>query len=454
MYDLIIRDGYVVAETGVTQADIGIVNGKIVAVAPELTERGNAEIDALGKLVFPGFIDAHTHMGIPIKDTTSADDFESGSIAAAFGGITSIIDFTVQDKGQTLRESVEARLQLARGKCHVDFGLHVNITDDPENRLFEIPRLIDQGLRYYKVFSTYREAGMMATWGQFRLILQKVDDNGGLVFLHAEDNHLVETMTAEYVEAGDFRAIHHPLSRTAEAEARAIRIAAEIAGELDASLYIVHVSSRAGLEAGLQARERGVNIYLETCPQYLLLTDELYRQEDGHYWITTPPLRTADDCDALWQALADGHIDVVATDHCPFTRQQKDAHNGAFHLTPNGLPGVETLFPLLYTYGVDAGRITLPQMLHVLATNPAKIFGVEGKKGVIAVGADADLVIWDPKQKTTVRAAELHGSADWSPYEGMAITGHLDTTVLRGRLLVRKGKFVGHDVFGESLCSP
>lgn len=454
MLDLIIKNGRVVTHSGVRKLDIGVQNEKISVLASELSDVSHKTIDASGKLVLPGMFDCHTHMGIPILNTHSIDDFESGSVAAAFGGITSIIDFTVQEKGQTLRESIEARLKKAHGKSHVDYGLHVNVTDDPENRLSEIPRLAHEGFRFFKVFSTYRQAGMMLSWDQFRLILQKVDDHGGLLFLHAEDNDLVETMTDEHLENGQTSARYHPLSRTCEAEAYAIKIAAEIAGELDASIYIVHLSSKAGLEAGLEARKNGVNIYLETCPQYLLLTDEKYQQKNGHFWITTPPLRKQEDCAALWRAVADGDIDVVATDHCPFTMQQKNDGGGQFHLTPNGIPGVETLFPLLYTYGVEKGRIRLSRLLELLAEKPAQLFGLEGEKGTIQIGADADFVIWNPNRKSHLQAKNLHGNADWSPYEGMEIAGELDYTILRGHILVNHGKFTGNQIRGKSLCRP
>jgi len=452
-FDLLISNGEVVTEMGKQNIDIGILNRKIAALQPNIRVEASQKIDATNKLVLPGFIDAHTHMGIPIMNTHSIDDFESGSIAAACGGVTTIIDFTVQEKGQSLRESVDVRIEKARGKSHVDYGLHVNITDEPEKRVSEIPRLIEEGLSIYKVFSTYRQIGMMITWDEFRQVLKAVNENGGLLCLHAEDNGRIESMTAENVDAGNLAAIYHPRSRTAEAEAKAITRSAEIAGELDAQLYIVHLSSRAGLEAGLKAREQGVKLFLETCPQYLMLSEEYYKKENGHYWITTPPLRTKEDSEALWQALADDQIEVVATDHCPFTIAQKEEGSKQFHLTPNGLAGVETLFPLLYTYGVVEGRITLEQMVQLLAKNPAEIFGLSTRKGSISIGADADLVIWDPASENVLHAENLHGNGDWSAYEGRPISGRLETTILRGQALVENGTFVGQKIFGNLLLS-
>lgn len=449
-FDLLVINGEVATERNFVKLDIGIRDGIIAALSPNLKRNADRVLDAAGKLIFPGFIDAHTHMGIPIMNTHSIDDFESGAVAAAFGGVTTIIDFTVQEKGQSLRESVEVRLKKAE-KCHVDYALHVNITDQPEKRLHEIPAIIADGFSAFKVFSTYRQAGMMISWDEFRKVLKQVNEHGGLLCLHAEDNDLVETLTESNLKAGRKAAIFHARSRTVEAEAKAITRAAEIAGELGAALYVVHVSSRAGLEAGLSARARGVKIYLETCPQYLVLDEECYRRENGHRWITTPPLRAKEDCETLWQALANDQIDVVATDHCPFTIQQKDVGRDAFHLTPNGLPGVETLFPLLYTYGVKTGRISLQQLVRVLAENPALIFGLSERKGALRVGADADFVIWNPDMQQTISTRWLHGNADWSPYEGMKIEGKLEYTILRGQILVQGDEFVGRDVRGRGV---
>lgn len=452
-FDLLIKNGDVVTETGVRRLDVGVSTGKICALAPSFPQSALRLLDVKGKLVFPGFIDAHTHMGIPIKDTFSADDFESGSIAAACGGITTILDFTVQEKGQSLHQSVDARLQKAQGKCHVDFGLHVNVTDQPERWLEQIPELISRGFTSFKVFSTYRQAGMMVNWDQFREILQQVNTHGGLLMLHAEDNYLVESLTEKHLSAGQWDPIYHTRSRTSEAEAKAITQAARIAGELEASLYIVHLSSRAGLEAGLQAREQGVKLHLETCPQYLLLTEDSYERDNGHFFITTPPLRSQEDAEALWQALTEGSIYVVATDHCPFTTRQKNHGERAFHRTPNGLPGVETLFPLLYTYGVAQGRLREEQLVQILAKNPAQIFGLSPQKGEIRIGADADFVIWDPNTETEISTKRLHGNADWSPYEGMNVCGQLAFTILRGQILVENEQFVGDSILGKPVFS-
>lgn len=448
--DLIIRQGDLVLPGGkVQRGDVGIRDGVIAAIAPQLSESARREIDATGQLVFPGFIDPHTHMGIPILDTFSIDDFESGSRAAAAGGVTTILDFTVQRPGQSLEEALDERLALARGRCHVDFNIHVNITDRPERWLSQIEALCRRGFTSFKVFSTYRQAGMMIRWPQFRQVLAAIRDAGGLLMLHAEDNDLIERDTEAHLKAGRLDPIYHARSRTPEAEARAIQRAAEIAGELEAELYIVHLSSAAGLEAGLRARRQGVRIYLETCPQYLLLDESRYLQANGHWYITTPPLRSPADREALWAALARGDIDTVGTDHCPFTRAQKEAGGRQFHRTPNGLPGVEWLFPLLYTYGVAEGKLSLQRLVSVLAENSAGLFGLDHRKGRLALGMDADLVIWDPSARGHIDGARQHGRADWSPYQDFPLAGRVRWTLVRGHTLVADGHFVGQEVHGS-----
>jgi len=439
-FDLLIRNGKIATESGFQKLDIGILAGKIFSIRPKLNQPADRIIDAFNRLIFPGFIDSHTHMGIPIKDTMSADDFDSGSIAAAFGGVTTILDFTVQQKGQSLKDALRDRMNLAKGKSCIDFGMHINVTDQPEKWLYQIPELIEDGFTSFKVFSTYREAGMMIDWEQFRRILKIVNDNGGLLMLHAEDNDTIEVQTRNNIRAGNSSAIYHARSRPADAEAKAINTAAKIAGELDARLYIVHVSSRIGLETALKAREQGVKLYLETCPQYLLLDESRYCEDNGYLYIATPPLRTKEDNNFLWEAIRDGIIDTVGTDHCPFTIAQKNLGGGSFQNIPNGLPGVETLFPLLYTYGVCEGRISFKRLIDVLVTNPAAIFGLSQKKGAIQIDHDADLVIWNPPEEKTISNNNLHGRADWSPYVGMEIKGELEFTILRGNILVEKGE--------------
>ncbi len=452
--DLLIHSGRVVTPEGTHSADVGVRAGRIAAIADRIgREEVFESIDAGGKLVMPGAIDPHTHMGIPIKDTRSVDDFDSGSIAAACGGTTTIIDFTVQAAGQTLQAALQDRLAAARGNSHVDFGLHINVTDRPDLHLSEIPRLVARGFNTFKAFTTYRELGMMIEWEEFRRLLQAIESQGGLLMLHAEDDETVSRLTRMHLDRGDRAPIFHARSRPPESEALAVEKATRIAGELGARLYIVHLSSKAGLEAALRAREQGVRVYLETCPHYLVLDESVYRRENGHHWITTPPLRRREDVEALWGAVENGSLNTIGTDHCPFMRAQKDQHGGDFEQTPNGIPGVENRLSLLYTYGVAEGRISLQQMIRILSSNAAKIFSINDRKGSIEVGKDADLVIWDPEPTSSISSRQMHGKADFTPYEGLKQKGRLCHTLLRGQVLVRDGEFVGGEVCGELLTA-
>lgn len=452
-FDVIVRGGQAVLPNGLAQVDIGVRGGKIAAIAPMLAGAADWTIQADGRLVLPGLVDPHVHLGIPIKDTWSADDFTSGSVAAACGGVTTLLDFTVQRPGQSLRQALEERLARAQAQCHVDYGLHVNITDQPLAHLGEIAALIAEGFTSFKAFTTYREAGMWMPWPTLRQVLAHIGAQGGLLMLHAEDNDTVERLTAEHVAAGRYAPIYHPRSRPAEAEALAIEQAAAIAAAVDAPLYIVHLSSRLGLEAARQARAQGVRLFLETCPQYLVLDESAYLSPQGHHAITTPPLRTPADAEALWQALAEGEIDTVGTDHCPFTLAQKDRYAGRFDLTPNGLPAVETRLSLLYTYGVAAGRISLTRLVEVAAQRPAALFGLAQRKGALAIGWDADMVVFDPTQSWRIMADNQHGAADWTPYAGHVVQGRVETVLLRGQALVSQGAFVGEDVWGQLVLS-
>jgi dihydropyrimidinase len=454
MFDLLLLNGLVASSDGYERLDIGVQEGKIAALEPNLGDAAAAHtIDAADQLVFPGFIDCHTHMGIPIKDTWSADDFESGSRAAAWGGITTILDFTVQTPGQSYHNALLERRGRAQGHCHIDYGLHVNLTDNNPGWQPEIGQLIKQGFTSFKAFTTYREAGMMIEPADLRRLLAEIGQHGGLLMLHAEDDEIIRQATATNLAAGHLAPIYHARSRPAEAEAKAIRDAAAIARQVNAPLYIVHLSSQAGLEAGLEARAQGTKIYLETCPHYLLMTEGMFERPNGHWYITTPPMRTAADAEALWQAIADGHIDTVATDHCPFTIAQKESGGRDFTRTPNGMPGVATLFPLLYTYGVQDERISMPRLLQLLAENPARIFGLEQRKGRIAIGLDADLVVWDEREWVKLQAADIPGAADWNPYQNVVVGGKVAFTVSRGRVLVVDGRFVGDNVWGKCLTA-
>ena len=439
-YDLVIRDGEVVTPQGVERCSIGIEGEKIAALSLRPLE-GKEVIDASGKLVLPGVIDSHVHLEMPLDGLSSADDFYTGTVAAAFGGVTTIIDFAIQTPGKSERECISERRAAADMKVVIDYSLHANFTEQSEASLEEIPEIIASGITSFKLLTTYRKRGLMVDNGFLYAVLRGVHAHGGLVTLHAEDGYINEYLVERLLSAGKTDWIYHYESRPNFVEAATIAAAIEVAKGLGAPLYIVHLSTREGLELIEQAKWAGCPIYAETCPHYLEFTKERYRDEAGPDYIMSPPLRGEADRKALWEGLTQGVIDVVASEHCPFTREQKRAAR-TFAEVPGGVMGIETMLPYLLSEGVGKGRLSLQRLVELLSANPAKIFGLEGK-GVIAVGKDADLVILDPNLERPVRAAELHMNTDYNIYEGKRLRGWPVVTISRGEVIMRDGEFLG-----------
>jgi len=451
--NLIIKNGRIVTPERIFEADIGIAGEKVVAVEGGIDAAGAEVIDAQGRYVLPGIIDAHVHLGVPILDTWSSDDFFTGTRAAACGGVTTVIDFTVQEKGQSLLEAIAVRHERAAGQCCVDYALHCNITDFSPQVLEEMGRVVDSGLTSFKVFMAYKRAGMMLDDAAVLAVLEKAAECNALLMVHAENGDIIDFLTDRLLREGKTPACYHPESRPALAEVEAVHRIIALAEIARAKVYIVHLTSREGLKLVEEAQQRGLPVLAETCPQYLLFTDDIYRRPRGHYYIASPPFRREADREALWRGLAAGSIQVIGTDHCPFTSLQKDSGNGDFHRTPNGLPGVETLLPLIFTHGVLESRIALQQLVKVLCENPAKVFGLYPTKGQIAVGSDADLVIVDPRRRRSLDSKKLHSNCDWSPYEGWRVAGVPEVTLLRGKVVARAGEFCGEDGWGKFVAS-
>ncbi len=439
--DLVIRNGTIVTASDVFKADVGISGEKITAIGHGLT--GEREIDAEGKLVFPGMIDPHVHMALPFGGTVSADDFKDGTVAAACGGVTTIIDFAIQAKGKSLAETVEARRAEADPDVCIDYGLHPAITDFTPEVLAEVPEMIAAGMPTFKLFMTYE--GWAVDDGTLFATLEAAGANGGMVGVHAENYKLLMYLIERLVAEGKTAPRYHAESRPDFCEAEAVARAILWAEQTNSPLYFFHLSSRAGLEYIIASRDRGFPIYAETCTQYLLLTDERYDEPDfgGAKYVMSPPLRKEADQKALWRGLATGDIQVVGSDHCPFTMEQKRLGEEVFTKIPNGAPGVETTLPLLYSEGVGKGRISLNRLVEVFSTNPAKLFGLYPEKGTIAVGTDADLVIFDPDREVTISVENLHMKADYTPYEGMKVKGYPVITISRGEVICEHGQFKG-----------
>jgi dihydropyrimidinase len=442
--DLVIRGGTIVDEGGPFKGDIGVQGGKVAAVySPGSGVEGKATIDASGKLVLPGVIDVHVHMEIPFCGTVSSDDFTSGSVAAAFGGVTTMIDFAIQTKGETLAEAVEKRMKLAASKSAIDFGLHCGITDWNARTREEMKEMVEAGVPSFKLFMIYKEEGWMADDGIMFECFEEAASIGATVCIHAENPYIIDVFTARALESGRTDAVQHSLSRPNFSESEAVQRAIYLASVSGARVYIVHMSTSEAARIVEEWLACGYPAFAETCPQYLMLNNRAFEGPDGHLYATCPPIRFEEDCDYLWGAIADGSIQVVSTDHCSFTRKQKDMWGGDFRKIPFGLPGVETLLPILMTYGVGEGRFPLGRLVDVLCTNPARLFGLYPEKGTLSIGSDADIIIIDPERETKITPQTLHMNCDYSPYEGETLKGFPDVTIQRGEVIVEDGEFLG-----------
>jgi dihydropyrimidinase len=454
IFDTIIKNGSVVTATDTYTADVAIANGKVAAIGTDLPTQNAAKIlDASGKFVLPGGIDVHTHLDMPFGGTTSADDFETGTRAAAFGGTTTLIDFAIQYKGQPLRQAFDTWMSKASSKAVCDYAFHCIMTDVSGGQLSEMNDLVHEGVTSFKLFMAYPGVFMLDDGSIFRA-LQTTSKNGGLICMHAENGSAIDVIVQQALAEGKRAPKYHALTRptTAEAEATARAIAlAEMAG---APIYIVHLSCNDALERVREARDRGLPVYAETCPQYLYLSIENFDAPgfEGAKYVFTPPLREKWHQEKLWNGLKCDHLQVVSTDHCPFCfKEQKELGRDDFTKIPNGGPGVEHRMSLIFSGGVASGRFSANRFVELVSTTPAKLFGLYPRKGTIAVGSDADLVIFDPKRKHTISAATHHMRVDYSMFEGIQVTGMPDVVLSRGRVVVEGDKFQGRAGQGEFL---
>jgi dihydropyrimidinase len=453
-FDSIIRNGSVVTATDTYVADVAVSNGKIAAIGASLPiENASKIIDATNKLVLPGGIDVHTHLDMPFGGTTSADDFETGTRAAAFGGTTTLIDFAIQYKGQPLRKAFDTWMGKASGKAVCDYAFHCIVTDISGGQLSEMNDLVHEGVTSFKLFMAYPGVFMLDDGSIFKA-LQTTSKNGGMVCMHAENGSAIDVIVQQALAEGKKAPKYHALTRptTAEAEATSRAIAlAEMAG---APIYIVHLSCNDALEKVREARDRGLPVYAETCPQYLYLSIENFDAPgfEGAKYVFTPPLREKWHQEKLWNGLKCDHLQVVSTDHCPFCfKEQKELGRDDFTKIPNGGPGVEHRMSLIYSGGVASGRFSANRFVELVSTTPAKLFGLYPRKGTIAVGSDADLVIFDPKRKHTISAKTHHMRVDYSMFEGIEVTGMPDVVLSRGKAVVEGDKFLGRVGQGEFL---
>ncbi|WP_377889003.1 dihydropyrimidinase [Alkalihalobacillus sp. R86527] len=442
----IIRNGTIVTASETYQADILIKNGKIDTIGTALKDEGAEVIDAKGCYVFPGGVDPHTHLEMPFGGTVSKDDFETGTIAAAFGGTTSVIDFCLTEKGKPLSDAVKTWHAKSKDKSVIDYSFHLMISEINDKVLNELPEIIkNEGITSFKVFMAYKNVFQSDDETLYRTLLA-AKDLGALVMVHAENGDVIEYLTKDALSKGQTEPIYHALTRPPEVEGEATGRAAQLTGLANSQLYVVHVSCKEAADKIAEARKKGYDVHGETCPQYLVL-DQTYLEKpdfEGAKYVWSPPLREKWNQDALWNALRTGELQTIGSDQCSFDfRGQKDLGRDDFTKIPNGGPMIEDRFSILFSEGVLKGRISLNQFVDVTSTRSAKLFGIFPKKGTIAVGSDADIVIFNPEIKRTISASTHHMAVDYNAFEGMEVTGEPVSVLVRGEYIIHNKQFVG-----------
>ncbi|MEA2206851.1 MAG: dihydropyrimidinase [Blastocatellia bacterium] len=440
----LITNGRVITATDDYKADILIEDERVSVIGARLDMEVDLTIDAAGKLVIPGGIDPHTHMELPFGGTQASDDFRTGTIAAAHGGTTSIIDFAVQNKGQSLIAGLDTWHQKAEGKCAIDYGFHLITTELEDNQIEEMYTLMDEGVTSFKLFMAYPGVFLVDDATIFRA-MSAAGARGGLICMHAENGIVINEIIKRALAQGHTAPKYHALTRPTRAEAEGVHRAIAIAEMAEAPVYIVHLSCTDALNQVREARDRGLPAFAETCPQYLFLDIDDYGDGfDGAKYVMTPPLREKSNQAELWKGLKMDDLQVISTDHCPFCmKEQKELGKHDFTKIPNGAPGVELRVPLIYNGGVVENRISLNRFVELTSTAAAKMFGLFPKKGTIAVGSDADIVIFDPEKEQTLGLKTSHMNVDYSAYEGKKIKGVVETVLSRGKVVIENGEYKG-----------
>ncbi len=444
----LVKGGTVVTASDTYSADVLVDDGIISLIGQDLgaTVTADTIVDATGQYVIPGGIDAHVHLDMPFGGTSSADDFESGTIAAAFGGTTSVIDFAIQNYGGSLHEALETWFKKAEGKAAIDYSFHLIVREVNDKILEEMDEMVRrEGVTSFKLFMAYPNVFMVDDASIFKA-MRRTADNGGLICMHAENGGVIDVLVAKALAEGKTAPKYHALTRPTKAEGEATRRAIALAEMAGVPVYIVHLSSADALEKVREARDMGLPAHAETCPQYLFLNYDDYEEPgfNGAKYVMSPPLREKWNQDALWKGLAGNDLQVISTDHCPFCmKEQKELGLHDFSKIPNGAPGIETRMSLIFDGGVLGGRISLNRFVELTSTNPAKMMGLFPKKGTIAVGSDGDIVVFDPNASMTLSHSTLHMKVDYNPYEGRVVKGVPTTVLSRGNVIVDKGRFLG-----------
>jgi dihydropyrimidinase len=441
---ILIKNGLVITTDGEINADIFIEKETIKQIGSNLIMKADRIIDAAGKLLIPGGVDVHTHLSLRVGNIITSDNFETGTRAAAFGGTTTIIDFAQQAKGHSLHEALDARLKEAETSV-IDYGLHIIVVDLPEQRLREMDEMVKKGVTSFKLFTAYPDR-LMVDDDTILRILRQTKKNNGLVCVHAEDSTLIDSLVKQALADGKIEPKYHATTRPTEAEVKAVKRVIELARRVNAPVYFVHISCSDSLEYIRQAQSEGQPVYAETCPQYLFTSiEDIERPNfEGAKYVFTPPPREKWNQEKLWNSFRNNSLQVVSTDHCSFNfRGDKELGLTSFTKIPNGAPGIENRLQLLYYFGVAGGNISINRWVEIVSTMPAKLFGLYPKKGAIAVGSDADIVIWNPKTEHTISASTHQMNVDYSLYEGWRIRGLAELVISRGEIIVENGEWKG-----------
>jgi dihydropyrimidinase len=450
MFDTVIANGLLVTGESTVRADLGIRDGQIAAIGRRLVALET--IDAEGMLVLPGGVDEHVHLQMPVGEFASSDDFYTGTVAAACGGTTTVVDFVEPKPDQPLVDALAGRISEAQDKAVIDYGMHMTLARADDETLAQIPASMEAGCASFKLYMAYE--GLRLDDGGLLRVLAALGKHGSRTLVHAENHHAIAYLIAKALSEGRTGPENHPLTRPAVMEAEAIHRLLALAHVTGTPLTLAHLSCASGLEEVRLARARGQTVWIETCPQYLLLDESSYQQPgfEAAKFVMAPPPRSAVDRGALWAGLAAGEVNTIATDHCPFFYEtQKTRGRDDFSRIPGGAPGIETRLTLLYTHGVRKGRLTVEQWVEACCTAPARRFGLAPRKGTLSVGADADLVIFDPQHRATLSVDTLHHNVDYCPYEGWEVQGYPVMTVSRGEVIVRDGKPLGAAGRGQFL---
>jgi dihydropyrimidinase len=452
-YDLVIANATVIGPDGPRAADVAVQGETIAAVGPGLAAQGQTVVDATGKYLIPGGVDVHVHLELPFCGTTSSDDWETGTRAAARGGVTTVIDFAIPYGKESLEDAFDNWSEKARPKACVDYCFHLAITDWDRHGP-EMAKMVAKGCPTFKEFMIYASEGWQSDDRAIFNTLERCKELGAMLLVHAESSRVLDELIARHHTPelmARYGAKLHARTRPDFIEAEAIQRAIAWAEATGGRLYIVHMSTAKGADLVKAARVRGVDIYAETCAQYLVLDESVFDGPEGHLFACCPQVKTVRDQERLWRGLIDGEISVVSTDTCTFTREQKARWEGDWTRIPMGLPGLETLLPIVFTRGVKSGRLSLDRMVKACSTNPAKLMGLYPRKGTIAQGSDADLVLIDPDKTIEVDHSAMETNADWSPYQGWPLAGFAETTYCRGRKVVEDYRFVGERGWGRWL---